>query len=198
MRINNKKVFLIIALFLILFLLLYFALKQTATLHRDPQVLINRYYLLKKQHPQQARQALTIILAQNSQHLLALKELSQLYIQEENWQKALPLLQRIHRLAPDDYASTLQLAQAYQYSGLWEKAYVLLLGINEHAINAAQQQQIHMLLKEMDSSLPHYRNQASITYPATNTTAEVPTLLLNFYYSLKRKTQLKAINYYNY
>lgn len=185
---HGKSTVLITLGILILSGLLALAYKEAHLLHRDPKVLMDRFYLLKQSHPDEAQNALKILLRQEVNYLPALHELSQIYLNEHHNTEALPLLVHLHELEPDNKQNTLALARLYYYKSDWDKAKVLLSQMEPtpHLMSETQS-----LVQQMNSSIPPYKEQALVIY--LNPTKELPLLnqilLARFYQQQKNQPQ---------
>jgi tetratricopeptide (TPR) repeat protein len=191
---RNKIILLITVLFFILGILVFCAFHQAKILHRDPAVLINRYYLLQHSNPEAARKALLIILHQDENNILALRELSDIYIKEKNFIKALPLVKKLHELNPADTYYTIELASLYYDIGKWDNAYVLLTHLKNNE-NPLVKQQAQVLLDNMSSSLLYYNIDAirvNKAIFAEDTHSQVVTILLNLFYKLQKSEPIQA------
>src|ERR1700733_13694639 len=126
-----KVIIWILVLSTILGVAVFFAFKQSERIHRNPTVLLNKYYILKKNNPLEAQVALIVILDQDKNNVSALKELSQWYIKNKQPDKSLPLLQRLHALVPENNNYTLQLAYLYYREGQWSHATFLFSSLRD-------------------------------------------------------------------
>ncbi|WP_133127753.1 tetratricopeptide repeat protein [Legionella nagasakiensis] len=159
---RKRSVILIVMLMLIVSTSCYFAMKQAKTLHRDPIVLMNKYYQLKKTHPEAAKKALLILLNQNNNYLPAHKEFSQWLLNGDNMQQALYSLERIDNLLSDnDDIYVLQLGYLYYLNGEWEKSTRLYIRMMEH-VKGTIRLQAQQALNAMASYLPSYQDYASV------------------------------------
>lgn len=190
---SSKIIFFIIVLLLGFLVLVFFAFKQAKHLQRDPIVLMNRYYLLKESNPEAAKTALMIILRQDKDYLPALNELSQLYLKENNYKSALPLLRRLHELEPDNFHQTMQLAHMYYAGGEWQKAHILFEQLKEEQFPGIREDALKMLYK-MASALPNYRMNAAAELkeiqPATF--LSVRQIWLDYFYKIKTEHREQA------
>ena len=150
------------------------AVHQSKLFHRDPRVLMDKYYQLRKSNPDAAKKALLVVLQQDANYLPALREGSQLYLYEQNLREAQPLLMRLHRLLPNNNQYRFQLGYLYYLKGEWQKATALFLQMKASARNEffSQAQQS---LKAMASYLPNYNfssifERMIVQKPAKNTT----------------------------
>ena len=151
---------LLIFLIVVLILFLFEAIHQSKRLHRDPRVLMDKYYQLKSSHPAAANKALLIVLKQDGYYLPALKESSQWYLHENNLQQARPLLKRLHVLLPENNLYTFQLGYLYYQQGKWRNATALFSHMTQDVtgrfVVPAQQ-----ALNAMASYLPYYANYSN-------------------------------------
>ncbi|MFC3909926.1 tetratricopeptide repeat protein [Legionella dresdenensis] len=131
------------------------AYHQARSLKRDPVVLMDRYYLLKKTHPQAAVNALEILLQQYPEHPEALRALAQEYLSVRDEVRAITLLEKLHHQFPEDKTYSAQLAKLYYQKGNWDKTRSLLPALTP--------EEIRFFHDQMASALPDYRNQAAIT-----------------------------------
>ncbi len=162
MSYKPRKSITLIIVFIILFTILFlFAREAAKHLYRDPEVLLNRYYLLRNSNPQAAQNALIILLQQDQYHQKALKELSEIYLQKKELTKALPLLIKLQQLNPQDLAYPMQLALLYYKKGDWDQTQALLKELKKTP-SLSYKLQAQMLLNQMDSYLPYYYDNASI------------------------------------
>lgn len=173
---------------LILSGLLMLAYKEAHLLHRDPKVLMDRFYLLKQSHPNEAQNALKILLRQDGDYIPALHELSQIYLNEHKNTQALPLLINLHELEPDNKQNTIELARLYYYKGDWDKAKALLSQIEPapHLMSKTQH-----LMQQMNSSIPPYKEQALVIYinPIQKSPLLTQILLSRFYQQQKNQPE---------
>ncbi|AHE66880.1 tetratricopeptide repeat protein [Legionella oakridgensis] len=166
-------IILIGVLLLIMATLFYFAMKQAKKLHRDPIVLMNKYYRLKQSNPEAAKNALLIVLNQDNNYLPAHKEFSQWLLNGDNVQQALHSLERIDNLLPDnDDVYALQLGYLYYLNGDWEKSTRLYVRMMEH-VKGTVKLQAQQALNAMASYLPFYQDYAFVEdVPALYASAE--------------------------
>jgi|GEM_PF-139464 len=173
---------------LILTILTYMAVKQTKKLERDPVVLFNKYYLFKDKNPEAAEQALHIILHQDENNLSALKELSEWHIHHQQPQLAIPPLEKMSALLPDDENVQLRLAHLYFATGQWDKAYPLLIALKNYGSPLSQQIAKKQLLS-MASTIPYYKTYSVVPSVLRNETVVQNTILtpilFGFFYKLK-------------
>lgn len=190
----NKIVTVLSILLLILAILFFVAQKQARVLTRDPTVLMDRFYLLKKTDPQAAKKALLVILGQTPDQIPALQELSQIYLQERDMQRALPILERLHQLQPYDLQYTRQLARHYYETGNWEKAASFATVLRQQASLGAQIEGQH-LLDGMTSFLPYYKTYAQQEFMPQQLKYEKSILvqiLLDLFYKMKQDSPKDA------
>jgi thioredoxin-like negative regulator of GroEL len=189
----SKFISVILVLLTILILLVIAARKEAHHLKRDPEVLLNRYYLLKKSEPIAARKALTLVLQQDNQHTLALKELSQTYIKENKIGEALPLLEQLHHLEPNDQYHTLQLAHLYFSYGEWGKAQTLLIELKKGQSKELQIK-AQIVLNQMASYVPYYQSSAGIVIRSQDKSeqSQIVTILWNLFYKLQKNDPKQA------
>ena len=158
----KKRILLLSGLLLItLALALYAAVKQTQKLYRDPVVLMNKYYRFKNTNPQAAERALLIILNQNPSYLPALKEYSQWLLGNKEPLRALPSLEHLHELMPENHSYTFQLAYLYYLQGNWEKSKVLLVELSQQ-VTGHLSDSVQEAFKAMASYLPYYQYHAAV------------------------------------
>jgi thioredoxin-like negative regulator of GroEL len=189
----NKITFVISTLSIALVILFIHARNEAHLLHRDPDVLMNRYYLLHQTKPDAARKALSIILQQDPHYLPALKELSQLFINEHKVSEALPLMLQLHQLKPLNLDYTLHLARLYYEQGEWEQAHILLMELKNSSAWSFKIEAQH-ILNQMASSVPNYQNKAQRTLQNNkeNESSTVVTILLNHFYMQRTDSPKKA------
>lgn len=184
-RILSVLIFLIVVLILFLFE----AIHQSKRLYRDPRFLMDKYYQLKNSHPAAANKALLIVLKQDGFYLPALRESSQWYLHENNFEQALPLLKKLHALMPENNQYTYQLGYVYYQQGEWRKATALFSRMTQDVsgrfVIPAQQ-----ALNAMASYLPYYANYAS-TYSmaAQPKIATIPMKMSSYPWSDNRAVQ---------
>jgi tetratricopeptide (TPR) repeat protein len=155
---------------------------------------MNRYYLLKHADPHAAQKALIVILRQDNSYLPALKELSQIYIKEKNNQAALPLMEQLHKLLPNNSYYTQQLATLYYEQSEWQKAQFLFKQIGENKSSIFSAEALKMLDK-MDSAIPYYNIGATVESKqekASNDSSLVAQILLNYFYKIQKETPKEA------
>lgn len=165
----------------------FFAKRQAKSLERDPVVLMNKYYLFKKTNPDAAKMALKFILQQNDHDLPALKALSAAYLEEKNLQQALPLIQQLHHIQPDNDQYTYQLAALYYERGEWEKAFPLLLSLKQQD-SLGFRIQAQSILNAMASFIPHYTTNATVlilNQPGQYNPGKIEQIYLDLFYKLK-------------
>ena len=95
-----KRTFFLVMLCFLLLLLFFFALAcwHAQTVKRDPMVLLHKYYVLRDKRPKHARKFLRMILTQQPDHLIALRELSHWYVSHDDLAHALPLMRQLQEL----------------------------------------------------------------------------------------------------
>lgn len=152
------------------------AYHQARLLKRDPQVLMDRYYLLRATHPQAAIKALKIIVQQYPKHTEALKTLIQEYQKAGEMSKAIPLLEQLHHQFPKEKNDTLLLAELYYTQGHWDKLNALLPFLKPD--------EAQILRAKMASYLPFYQDLATHAPIISPQLLEI-TNLWNHYYRLK-------------
>lgn len=121
----------VITLLVALVVLTYVAYIQSQHIKRDIPTLLNHYYRLKELKPQQAKNALDIIIHQEPENKLAYREMANWYANHGHRQHALAFLQTAHRRFPHDPQFTVQLAKLYQSMGQARKASALLNEMNQ-------------------------------------------------------------------
>ncbi len=135
-------------------------MKQAKILHRDPLVLMNKFYQLKIPNPKAAERSLLILLNQDSNYLPALEEYSQWMLADNNQEQALHLLKRLNTNLPNNNTYAFQLGYLYYLNGDWEQSREVLTQLLQHATGALRVQTL-AVLNAMDSYLPHYQNYAA-------------------------------------
>lgn len=210
-----KRCLIVIAVFLMLtFIVLCFvSIKQSHKIHRDPKVLMDKFYRYKTQNPEAAKRSLLILLDQDNKYQPALKEISLFYLQKNQNKAALPWLLRLHELLPNNQHYTYRLANTYYKLGEWKLANSLLQTLKK-AKNSKFKQQAEIVLAAMNSYLPNYQFGAQlITFakkisifkdpisikPKRSPSKKIPKIsheeqLLNQYYQLKKINSDSAIN----
>ncbi|STX51434.1 Uncharacterized enzyme of heme biosynthesis [Legionella busanensis] len=189
---KNKILFVLFIFFLILLSFIYLANKQIKHLKRDPQILFNQYYALRKTNKEKASEALKIILKQDPDNTRALQELSQLYLEEKNFQAALPLIQHLQKLEPHNLQYPLQSGQIYYEFGEWQNAFQYLEPLAKQNQNHLIKFQASRVLEKMTSFIPNYNTYAiTIAKPSSKMGAAgkplINTIFLNWFYKLKRE-----------
>lgn len=161
-----KRLFLkLLAVFILIFIVLtLIAVHQSSGFRRDPEVLMNKYYRYKFKNPMAAKKALEVILAQDPNDLPALVELSEMFLDEENYREAIKLLERIHANAPGMSLYTYQLGYAYYKTGHWEKAKALFQKVMLNASEADWQLKARTGIHAMASFLPFYQDEAHVDW----------------------------------
>ncbi len=157
----TKHILIILSASLLCTILFFYASDEARHLQRDPQVLLNRYYLLHESNPSAARRALTLLLQQNPHNTIALQEMSQLYIKEHNSTAALKLVRTLHQLNPKNRQHLFQLGSLYYEHGNWDKAYPLLQQLKKDRYWSAQARE---LLHCMRSFIPTYTQNATTQF----------------------------------
>lgn len=144
---------------------------QAHRLHRDPLVLMNKYYELKYTNPTAAKTALLLILQQNNHDVLALKELTQWSLDDTPPEQLIPWFEKLHQHLPNHPTYTYQLAYLYYQSGAWEKSHRLFTTLHQK-VSGSLKFRVEQALAAMGSSLPHYQTAATIVWqqPLNQTT----------------------------
>ena len=213
----KKGIYLFIStLLIILGLLVCAALMQTKKLHRDPVVLMNKYYQFKNSNPDVAKKSLLIILNQDGNYLPALKEFTQWKLFDSHSQQLLHSLERLHELLPDNDTYTFQLAYLHYMNGDWQKSKLLFMDLLLHVTGTIKDQS-QQALNAMASYMPYYQYHARVEMflAASNNNRKYATvttvknaqaavsvgangvgtqinLLMNDYYAVKAKDQHAA------
>ena len=157
----KKRIFIAVgALLVCLVALVCLAIKQTKKLHRDPVVLMNKYYQFKTSNPTAAKSSLLIILNQDTTYLPALEEYTQWMLADNKTDQAMVLLKRLHESVPDNDKYTFQLGYLYYLNGEWESARALFNGLLKHSTGAMRAQVVDAL-RAMNSYLPYYQYHAA-------------------------------------
>lgn len=153
----KKRILSLVVCIILLFIgLCIVALQQKRNLHRDPNVLMNKYYRLKTSNPIAAKQALQILLAQDANYIPALEEASQWFLRNDEKVLALPLLERLHTQLPYNKKYAFQLAYLYYDMSEWMQAQALftqLIQQSSGVMKLAAQQAI----RAMNSYIPFYQ-----------------------------------------
>ena len=89
------------------------AIKKTRSLQRDIPTLLNFYYNYKDKNPLKAKEALDLILKQDSSHAIAILAKVDWFIQQGDTHSALNFLQNMHVLYPHDAHIERGLAELY-------------------------------------------------------------------------------------
>ena len=214
----KKRLYLVICMLLALLVtFVSAALHQAKKIHRDPVVLMNKYYQFKNDNPEAARKSLLIILKQDDSYLPALIEYSQWSIRDNNTQQAIHSLERLHELLPENYTYTFQLGYLYYMNGEWQKSQLIYIRLLEH-VTGVLKVKAQQALNAMASYLPYYQYHANVEmFVVASNTASKPTnlaplkyvqplsvnkgwndatkqisLQMNHYYALKAKDQNSA------
>lgn len=172
----------VILLLLGLAITLYAAVKQAHTLYRDPVVMMNKYYRYKNTNPEAAERALLILLKQDPNYLPALQEYSQWLLDDQNSLRALPSLERLHELMPQNTTYTFQLAYLYYLQGSWGKSKLLLLEVRNH-VSENLSDSVQQALNAMASYLPYYQYHATtakLVETVNNDTQSIPLKASSF------------------
>ena len=157
----KKRIFIAIGILLaIIAVTVFFAIQQSKKLHRDPLVLMNKYYQFKKSNPTVAKKSLLIILNQDANYLPALKEYTQWMLADNNPDQAIVLLRRLHENVPENATYAFQLGYLYYLNGEWERSSALFVHMLKH-VTGAMQVQVIEALKAMGSYLPYYQYHAA-------------------------------------
>lgn len=168
-----KRLFVKLSVFVIglIIICLFFAAKKSTQFQRDPVTLMNQYYRYKHSNPIVAKQALYIILKQDSNNLPTMIELSQWLVSEKQYHEALPLLQRIHERLPSNKKITYQLGYSYFEEGLWENATQLF---KQYSVASSDtwNSKMNETLMAMGSFLPTFKDESQIV--ATNSSPIQP------------------------
>ncbi|RUR13719.1 tetratricopeptide repeat protein [Legionella sp. km772] len=190
-----RKSIIILSVVSIIVIVLFLHAREAAhRLHRDPEVLMNRYYLLRQSNPEAANNALLILLQQDKNHVQALEELSQIYLQQHHLAQAKPLLAQLHQLKPEEQAYTFELASLYYEEGNWDKAQQLLDELKK-GTNWDYKLKAQTLLSQMDSYLPFYQHKALVSSISTEEQPQasgLTTILLNYFYTIQHNEPEKA------
>ncbi|CDZ78311.1 putative PEP-CTERM system TPR-repeat lipoprotein [Legionella massiliensis] len=180
---------------LVIGFLIFIAHKQTFSLQRDPTVLMNKYYLFKQDNPAAAKKALQIILQQDENYFPALKELTDIYLKEKNNRDALPLLERLHQLQPENNQYAGQLAYTYYELGNWDKALQLFTELKKQQKGTKLKIDAQLMINSMASYIPSYINYAyrEIAQPKIEfKESTVLQILLDLYYKTRDNEADKA------
>lgn len=186
---SRSSLLLTFALLIPVFMFLM-ARQEAHKMYRDPEVLMNRHYLLKKSNPSAAKNALIIILEQDKNYLPALKQLVEIHIEDHHEQQALPLLIRLHQLSPQDQQITFQLGLVYYALGDWDKAYIIFSELKENPTSKFKEK-AHNALDSMSSYIPYYRSHSlQLGNPSIQTSPPIKLnyIILSLFYQLQ-KTQ---------
>ncbi|MDA9271989.1 tetratricopeptide repeat protein, partial [bacterium] len=203
----KRRIYILVALLMLVFMVIFFvALRQTKNMHRDPAVLMNKYYRLKTVNPDAAQQALLILLSQDKNYIPAMKEASQWYLRQQDFKQALPMLERLHERLPQRDEYTFQLAYLYYQNGKWSKARHLF-SMLDNKIAGTKKIEAQQALLAMQSYLPFYQfesNHQTVTALPVTTPLGVPKpqgvgsglkpedRLLNQFYAMKKNNKASA------
>lgn len=187
MRLKLLKWLAVVAIALLL--LFFCARQQSRTLVRDPEVLLNKYYLFREKNPEEAKKALLIILKQSADNIPALRELSQFYISQNQPEKALPYLQHLHQLLNNDQHISLELANHYFEMGDWQQSSQILEELKGFA-DLKTRIEAQKSLNQMASYVPYFHSNAQESVPIIapqESTPYMATLLHNLYYQRQKQ-----------
>ena len=158
----KKRIFIALCiLLLILVALLFAAVKQARHLHRDPIVLMNKYYQFKSVEPDVAKKSLLLILNQDNNYLPAMKEYSQWLLNGDQPQQAKHWLEQLHKHLPDNNNYTLQLGYLYYMDGEWQKSKQLFIELLARSTGHLRLQ-VLQALNAMASYVPYYQYHATV------------------------------------
>lgn len=175
------------------------AKKSVHSYKRAPSGLMNQYFMLKKKDPNAAKRALILLLEQQPDNPVALRELGYWYLGHENDNQALSMFTKAHQLQPNDPMIALQLAKLLIAQNQLKDVSALLKVVIEHG-SSSQKSEAQGLLAEITMptiSIPLQplppAHIAQIT--AEQNPSENPMNLLNLfaqYYADKEKNPIAA------
>lgn len=157
--------------------LLFVAWREARHVRRDPNVLMNQFYHFKDKNPEAAKKALLIILQQDSQHVSALKELSQWMLHTPKPELAMDWLQQLHNIFPKNHQYSFQLGYLYYLNGEWHKAKRIFSHLQKQAAGALREQ-VLLAIQAMGSYIPYYQYHTTVetlAKPTRASTAITPT-----------------------
>ncbi|KTD19876.1 tetratricopeptide repeat protein [Legionella londiniensis] len=182
---RNKILFVVSVFIIMLVFFIYLAVNEAKKLPRDTSVLLNKYYFLQHKNKEAAAVALKIILGQEKSNIIALRELSRLYLEKGKLEDALPLIKRLSRLEEKREQYQLQAARIYYQLGMWDKARQTLFPLKSSADLAIRQQALY-LLQHMKSYIPHLRLHAEVKSLIPLPKIKLEHAFLDRYYELDK------------
>lgn len=192
----SSKYRLILACFLLLLVvsLIVVSVNQAGHLRRDPSVLLNHYYALKRSHPAVARKSLLILLAQDDQYLPAIQEYSQLLLNDPQPELALPWLEQLHSRLPDNEGYAFQLGYLYYLKGDWQQSKLILADLSQK-VTGDLKIQVDKALKAMASYIPYYQDGAYVEWVLEANRKPLALIPLRSHKTvLQRKGSLKSLS----
>ncbi len=114
----------------------------------------------------------------------ALREYSQLLLNDHDSLQALPWLEQLHMLEPNNDTYTFQLGYLYYLSGDWQKAKSLFKGMLPH-VTGQLRVQVLQALNAMASYLPYYQYHGTVEWFATGSQKERALVGLPFITSMQ-------------
>ncbi|RMX15333.1 hypothetical protein EAS68_12695 [Legionella jordanis] len=188
---RNKILFVVFIFITISIVFVYVAIKQAKNLQRDTKALMEKYYLLNKTDKAAAKRTLLIILSQEKQNIAALKELTNLYLREKNFKSALPLLQTIAQLEPNE-KQLFRLANVYYEIGQWEKAYSIFNPLTQQSENYTIKHQSLLMLDRMNSFISNYKTNSTAAITGHENAPNINQIFLSWFYTLKNEQPERA------
>lgn len=123
---------------------------------------MDNFYKYKKTNPIIAENSLIILLNQDKKYKLAIKELIEFYLENNNNKNALPWLLKLHELAPNNPRYTYKLAYTQYALGNWGDAKLLFEEIITKKSKLFKNKAVDGL-KAMQSYLLNYKSYATYT-----------------------------------
>lgn len=145
--------------------------KPPPIVQRDPNVILNHFYLLKKSNPAAAKKTLDFLVAEFPNNIIALKEMGYWYLQQKEPKIAAQYFEKVMQLIPQDYNTALELAYIYEEMG--EKSLALKY------FNVAKQSPNLLIKQKALNSLSYYAAGIPVPLPqSTATKAPAQTMSL--------------------
>lgn len=109
-----KKSWIIVIFVFIFFCFIIKVILNKSSHYRSANALLNHYYLLKKENPNAAINALKILLDYYPRHVQALTELGQWYLNKNQFSSALGYLEKAHRIQANNATVNFLLGNTYR------------------------------------------------------------------------------------